>query len=165
MPGTRPRITWTSFTACRSILSYLDSSHGANGEGRTPIPFREPDPKSGASANSATFARMAFRIRIPRPERSHSRYLVCSDFFPSASNASTRLRYRCSQAGQKIRGAWRSDGRLRSTALLCQSKQQPGCSHIDWKHAPLHRSYVHAHLRHHGLEQSRGEAQDARPDT
>ena len=30
--------------------------HGANGEGRTPIPLREPDPKSGASANSATFA-------------------------------------------------------------------------------------------------------------
>jgi hypothetical protein len=29
---------------------------GANGEGRTPIPLREPDPKSGASANSATFA-------------------------------------------------------------------------------------------------------------
>ena len=29
---------------------------GANGEGRTPIPSREPDPKSGASANSATFA-------------------------------------------------------------------------------------------------------------
>src|SRR5690348_9798656 len=30
--------------------------NGANGEGRTPIPLREPDPKSGASANSATFA-------------------------------------------------------------------------------------------------------------
>ena len=34
--------------------------HGANGEGRTPIPLREPDPKSGASANSATFARLRF---------------------------------------------------------------------------------------------------------
>ena len=29
---------------------------GAKGETRTPIPFREPDPKSGASASSATFA-------------------------------------------------------------------------------------------------------------
>jgi hypothetical protein len=28
----------------------------AKGETRTPIPFREPDPKSGASASSATFA-------------------------------------------------------------------------------------------------------------
>jgi hypothetical protein len=29
---------------------------GANGEGRTPMTLRPPDPKSGASANSATFA-------------------------------------------------------------------------------------------------------------
>jgi hypothetical protein len=29
---------------------------GANGEGRTPMAFRPPDPKSGASASSATFA-------------------------------------------------------------------------------------------------------------
>jgi hypothetical protein len=28
----------------------------ANGEGRTPMTLRPPDPKSGASANSATFA-------------------------------------------------------------------------------------------------------------
>jgi Phage integrase family len=35
---------------------YLIDFIGANGEGRTPIPLREPDPKSGASANSATFA-------------------------------------------------------------------------------------------------------------
>lgn len=31
-------------------------SHGAKGGSRTPIAFRLPDPKSGASANSATFA-------------------------------------------------------------------------------------------------------------
>ena len=30
--------------------------YGANGEGRTPMAFRPPDPKSGASASSATFA-------------------------------------------------------------------------------------------------------------
>jgi hypothetical protein len=42
----------------RSIrcLQASELIHGANGEGRTPIPLREPDPKSGASANSATFA-------------------------------------------------------------------------------------------------------------
>jgi hypothetical protein len=38
---------------------------GANGEGRTPMAFRPPDPKSGASASSATFARRTcFRLRI-----------------------------------------------------------------------------------------------------
>jgi hypothetical protein len=31
-------------------------SFGANGEGRTPMPFRALEPKSRASANSATFA-------------------------------------------------------------------------------------------------------------
>ena len=30
---------------------------GANGEGRTPMPFQALEPKSRASANSATFAR------------------------------------------------------------------------------------------------------------
>ena len=30
---------------------------GANGEGRTPMPLRALEPKSRASANSATFAR------------------------------------------------------------------------------------------------------------
>src|ERR1700689_79023 len=37
-------------------FSLTNEGYGANGEGRTPIPLREPDPKSGASANSATFA-------------------------------------------------------------------------------------------------------------
>jgi hypothetical protein len=40
----------------RGTWSALSFPSGANGEGRTPIPLREPDPKSGASANSATFA-------------------------------------------------------------------------------------------------------------
>jgi hypothetical protein len=39
---------------------------GANGEGRTPIPLREPDPKSGASANSATFAQEIAFARLYR---------------------------------------------------------------------------------------------------
>jgi hypothetical protein len=38
---------------CSQVIELI---RGANGEGRTPIPLREPDPKSGASANSATFA-------------------------------------------------------------------------------------------------------------
>ncbi len=42
--------------------------HGANGEGRTPIPLREPDPKSGASANSATFAGVHFHTIISLQE-------------------------------------------------------------------------------------------------
>jgi hypothetical protein len=32
-------------------------NRGANGEGRTPMPLRALEPKSSASANSATFAR------------------------------------------------------------------------------------------------------------
>jgi hypothetical protein len=34
------------------------STSGANGEGRTPMPLRALEPKSRASANSATFARV-----------------------------------------------------------------------------------------------------------
>ena len=43
---------------CEDFTQPIELMGGANGEGRTPIPLREPDPKSGASANSATFARM-----------------------------------------------------------------------------------------------------------
>src|SRR5438105_2087199 len=55
---------------------------GANGEGRTPIPLREPDPKSGASANSAT---LAFPVgpnedcSIPLRQRLHDEVLVHHD--------------------------------------------------------------------------------------
>jgi hypothetical protein len=38
--------------------------NGANGEGRTPMALRPPDPKSGASASSATFAKGPVRLRI-----------------------------------------------------------------------------------------------------
>jgi hypothetical protein len=36
---------------------------GANGEGRTPMPLRALEPKSRASANSATFAHRAAELQ------------------------------------------------------------------------------------------------------
>ena len=40
---------------------FRNSVAGANGGVELPFLFREPDPKSGASANSATFARDGFQ--------------------------------------------------------------------------------------------------------
>src|SRR6516165_9546561 len=49
---------------CRRTTCVVGWKHrcldGANGEGRTPMAFRPPDPKSGASASSATFAYAGF---------------------------------------------------------------------------------------------------------
>src|SRR5437667_12229983 len=52
----RPSIAELDHPSGRVGLGPAIEIIGANGEGRTPIPLREPDPKSGASANSATLA-------------------------------------------------------------------------------------------------------------
>src|SRR5713101_10061568 len=49
-----------------------DSTAGAKGGTRTPRAFRLPDPKSGASANSATFAGCVARPGpLPEPPQSN----------------------------------------------------------------------------------------------
>ncbi len=55
-----------SAAACKRL--FLNDLYGANGEGRTPMPFRALEPKSRASANSATFAQAGVNRSIPTPE-------------------------------------------------------------------------------------------------